>query len=141
MPLARILVIDDNEADVNLLRDVLDQQDNDYELEILRDGEEALRFVQDHRIGEREQEPCVILLDLHLPRHDGISVLHAIRKTPSLEHIRVIVLSGLANHHQKAEIADLGAAYRTKPSSLNELGELAAEIIAMCKNSSTPIFR
>jgi CheY-like chemotaxis protein len=137
MPLARILVIDDNEADIDLLRDVLDQKEKDYELEILRDGEEALRFVQDHRIGLRELEPCVILLDLHLPRHDGITILRAIRETPALEHVQVVVLSGLASLHQKEQIADLGAVYRKKPSTLTELEELAAEIIVMCKNYST----
>lgn len=137
MPSARILVIDDNEADVHLLRDVLNQQKKDYELEVLRDGEEALRFVQERRFGTREPEPCVILLDLHLPRHDGITILRAIKNAPALEHIQVVVLSGLASPHQKADIADLGAVYRTKPSTLNELVVLAAEIVAVCKNSST----
>jgi chemotaxis family two-component system response regulator Rcp1 len=136
MPPARILVIDDNEADVHLLRDILNQQERDYEVEVLRDGEEALRFVREHRVGIRELEPCVILLDLHLPRHDGIAILRAIRQAPALEHVQVVVLSGLASPHQKVEIADLGAVYRAKPSVLNELTELAAEIIAFCKNSS-----
>ena len=141
MPLARILVIDDNDADVCLLRETLDQKENDYELEILRDGEEALRFVRDYPIGVREPEPCVIVLDLNLPRHDGVAILHAIRETPALEHIQIIVLSGLASPHQKAEIADLGALYRTKPSTLEQLAELAAEIMAVCKNSSPALTR
>ena len=51
-------------------------------------------FVQEHRSGIREPEPCVILLDLHLPRYDGIAVLHAMREAPQLEHIKILVLSG-----------------------------------------------
>jgi two-component system, chemotaxis family, response regulator Rcp1 len=141
MPLARILVIDDNEADIDLLRDVLGQQEKDYEFEILSDGEEALRFVREYGIGLREPEPCVIVLDLHLPRHDGMAILRAIRETPALEHVQVIVLSGLASPHQQAEIADLGALYRTKPSTLEDLVELAAEIMAACKNSSPALAR
>jgi two-component system, chemotaxis family, response regulator Rcp1 len=141
MPLARILVIDDNEADVDLLRDVLDQQEEDYEFEILSDGEEALRFVQEYHMGLREPEPCVIVLDLHLPRHDGMAILRAIRETPALEHVQVIVLSGLESPHQKAEIADLAALYRTKASTLEDLAELAEEIMAACKNSSPALAR
>jgi CheY-like chemotaxis protein len=129
------LVIEDNEADIQLLRLALDQQEEDYELEILSDGEAALRFVHENRTGVREPEPCVILLDLHLPRYDGMAILSAIREAPPLEHIQILVLSGLANPHQSAEITSLGAFYRQKPSTLDELSELAAEIFAICKRS------
>ena len=141
MPAARILVIEDNEGDIHLLRFALDQQGEDYELEILKDGEEALRFVHEHRTGIREPEPCVILLDLHLPRYDGIAILHAIREAPSLEHIQIVVLSGQADPLQRAEMTSLGAFYRTKPSTLPELSELAAEIFVICKRATPAISR
>ena len=134
---ARILVIEDNVSDIDLLRLALDQQEEAYELEVLKDGEEARRFVHEHRTGLRKPEPCLILLDLHLPIYDGMAILRAIREAPALEHIHVIVLSGLASPSQKVEIANLGALYRTKPSGLPELFELACEIIAICKSSST----
>ena len=136
---ARILVIEDNEADIQLLRLALDQQDEEYELEILSDGEEALRFVHENRTGLREPEPCVILLDLHLPRYDGMAILHAIRETPPLEHIQVVVLSGLVTPRQEAELVGLKAFYRKKPSTLDELSELAGEIFAICKGYSPAI--
>jgi CheY-like chemotaxis protein len=141
MPAARILMIEDSEADVQMLRFALDQQEEDYELEVLKDGEEAFRFVQEHRTGIREPEPCVILLDLHLPRYDGIAILHAIRHAPPLEHIQIVMLSGQADPLQKAEMASLGAFYRTKPSTLSELSELAAEIFVICKSSIAAISR
>jgi CheY-like chemotaxis protein len=122
-----------------LHRLALDEQEEDYELEILKDGEEVLRFVQGHRSGIREPEPCVILLDLHLPRYDGIAILHAIREAPPLEHIKIVVLSGQADPRQEAEMARLGVFYRRKPSTLTELSELAAEIFVICKGSSPAI--
>jgi CheY-like chemotaxis protein len=136
MPPARILVIEDSEADIQMLRLALDQEEEDYELEILKDGEEALRFIHEHRTGARAPEPCVILLDVQLPRYDGMAVLRAIRMAPALEHIHVLVLSGLVNPRQAAEIASLSALYRRKPSTLNELSELAAEIFIICKGST-----
>jgi CheY-like chemotaxis protein len=132
---ARILVIEDSEADIQLLRLALDQQEEDYQLEVLKDGEEAMLFVHEHRTGVREPEPCVILLDVQLPRYDGMAVLRAIHAAPALENIQVLVLSGLVNPRQEAEIASLGAVYRRKPSTLSELSGLAAEIFAICKKS------
>ena len=136
----RILVIEDSEADIQMLRLALDQQGEDYEMEILRDGEAALQFVHENRTGMREPEPCVILLDLHLPRYDGIAILQAIRGAPPLEHIQIVVLSGQANPQEKAEIASLGAFYRRKASTLSELSELAAEIFVICKKSFPAIY-
>jgi CheY-like chemotaxis protein len=131
---ARIVVIDDNPADILLLRLALDQEHEDYELEILKDGEEALQFVQDHRKGVREPEPCVIVLDLNLPFYDGMGLLRAIRNAPALEHIHVVVWSTLLRPDQEVEVTSLGAIYKTKPFGLSKLAELASEIMAICKD-------
>ena len=131
---ARIVVIDDNPADVLLLRLALDQEHEDYELEILKDGEEALQFVQDHRKGVREPEPCVIVLDLNLPLYDGMELLRAIRNAPPLEHIHVVVWSALLRPDQEVEVTSLGAIYKAKPVGLSKLAELASEIMAICKD-------
>ena len=133
MSIPTILVIEDNPAEVGLLRHALDQLDQHYVLDVLPDGEAALRFVEEHRLGAREPNPCVILLDLYLPKHDGLAVLEAIRQQPVLSHIRVVVLSGLANPRDQEAAFQLGALYRAKPASLDHYIELAAEIIALCK--------
>jgi CheY-like chemotaxis protein len=141
MPPARILVIEDNANDIVVLRYALDQHGEDYELEILRDGEEALKFIHEHRTGVREPEPCVILLDLYLPVYDGLAVLRAIRGEPVLEHINVVVLTSLASPRQELEISNMGAVYKKKPSHLDDVVKLAAEVIEICKNSSTAVKR
>ena len=133
---ARILVVDDNTADVNLLRLALDQQGEKYELEVLETGEEALRFVREHRDGLQRPYPCVILLDLHLPKYDGLAILQAIKQAPVLAHIHVLVLSGMASPAERAKIANMGASYRQKPFDLGEYLDLGAEILALCQESS-----
>jgi CheY-like chemotaxis protein len=133
---AKIVLIDDNEVDVTLFRYALDQQKEDYELEILSDGAAALQFVSEHRTGVREPIPCVVLLDLYLPLYDGLAVLRAIRKAPALEHIHVVVLTGMASLVQQLEIANLGALYRRKTSSLDDVCKLAEEVLVLCKSSS-----
>jgi CheY-like chemotaxis protein len=130
--------MEDNPADVHLLRLALDHHGEEYNLELLRDGEEAIRFVQRQRNTPMEPEPCVIILDLHLPRHDGKAVLQAIRQEPALCHVRVVALSSLPSPSDEAEVLRLGARLcRAKPMDLDDWVELAAEIIAICREPST----
>ncbi len=139
MSAARILLVDDNTADVSLLRVALDQQNEPYELEVLQTAEEALAFVQEHRnklhAAFHNEEPCVILLDLHLPRYDGITILKAIKQAPVLAHIHVMVLSGIATPQEQFKIATMGALYRQKPFDLEGYLDLGAEVFAVCADS------
>jgi two-component system response regulator len=130
---AQIVVMEDNPGDVHLLRMALDHHGEEYQLEILQDGEAALRFVESQRIHPSEPEPCVIVLDLHLPRHDGKAVLQAIRLAPPLAHVRVVALSSLPSPKDEMEVLRLGVRIcRTKPMILDEWLQLAGEILAIC---------
>ena len=136
---ARILVVEDSPADVLLLRHALDEHGEAYELEVLRDGEQALAFIAMQRKSRQEPRPCVIVLDLHLPKHDGLAVLEALKAAPALDHIRVIALSSFASPRDEAEVRALGVRlYLEKPSQLDGWIELAREILAICRESLTP---
>lgn len=133
MSIPTILVIEDNVADIFLFRHFLDEQGEAYLFEVLPDGEAALTFVAEHRSGARQHEPCVILLDLHLPKYNGIEVLTAIRTEPILAHIHVVVLTSDASPADRAEIAELGGICCFKPSDLDTVKALAIDILALCK--------
>src|ERR1700722_2876392 len=105
---AQILIIDDDRGEVQELRGALTECGEPYELSVLQDGEAALRFVAGHRSGLRQAEPCVIVLDLNLPKHDALAVLAAIRAEPSLSHIRVLVVSTLAVPETQALLRAMG---------------------------------
>ena len=134
-----ILVIEDNVADLVLLRYALDQHAEPYELHVLSDGEAALLFVNDHRQGRRKTDPCVILLDLHLPKYNGIEVLAAIRQEPVLTHIHVFVLTSHPSPAERARIMELGGICCVKPSDPEEMTALAAEILAACRGVAPPL--
>lgn len=136
MSVARILLVDDNAADINLLRMALDAQKEKYHMDVLRSGEDALRFIRDKAARDEEPGPCVILLDLHLIHLDGLAVLEAIRQSPDLSHVSVVVLSGLASPQEKKKIAALGATYRQKPFQLTEFMDLGATILEICRDST-----
>ena len=131
---ARIIIIEDSEMEVWLLRQAFEQIGEEYILEALRDGEEALQFIKDQRTSVIEPEPCVIVLDLHLPKYDGAAVLRAIRDEPSLCHVRVMVVTTLASPKEEAEVRKLGVrGYRTKPKVLGDYDLLAKEILEICR--------
>lgn len=135
---AKILIVEDNAADIFLLRHALDQHEDEYVLEVLRDGEEAIEFVKVQRLtGIREEQPCVIVLDLHLPKHDGPAVLRAIRQEPVLDHVHVVALTTLASPRDEEDVRALGVRlYRAKPGNLEDWIELAGKILEICREQS-----
>jgi CheY-like chemotaxis protein len=139
MSALKILIVDDNESDIFLLRHALDEQGEDYNLIVLEDGEQAIQFVDRHRISPDPPEPCVILLDLHLPKRNGLEVLRAIRREPAISHIHVVVVTTLASPQEHAAIRAVGADLRIKPTRLSEFANLASYLIEICKSlGATP---
>jgi CheY-like chemotaxis protein len=130
---AQIVVIEDNPADVHLLRIALDETGAPYVLTILKDGDEALKFIEQQR-NLAKPTPCAIVLDLNLPKYDGITVLRAIRKAPALANIKIAVISTLASPAELSHIQELGIdLYRQKPRDLEDFFALAADIIGLCE--------
>ena len=131
---ARILVIEDNSADVLLLRHALDEHSEPYQLQVLHDGADALAFVAAQRESPDEPAPCVMVLDLHLPKHGGLSILQAVKQTPELHHIRVVALSSFVSPRDEAEMRGLGVRmYLEKPPDLDGWIALAARILEICR--------
>jgi CheY-like chemotaxis protein len=136
----KILIVDDNESDIYLLRHALDERGEEYDLIVLDDGEKAIQFVDRHRLTPHAPEPCVILLDLHLPKRDGLEVLRAIRREPAISHIHVVLVTSSASPLEQAAIRAAGADLRVKPTRLSEFAKLAADLIEICKSfGSNPV--
>lgn len=130
---ARIVVIEDNYADVALLRLALDSQGEPYDIELLSDGEQALRFIREHA-SPGTSKPCVLILDLHLPIYDGFVVLRALRDAPAMENLHVVVLTGTISNRDRAELLAFNVRLIvTKPSDLNDFVKLGAEIFSICR--------
>jgi CheY-like chemotaxis protein len=138
---AKIVMVEDNSADVFLLRHALDQHDEQYILDVLRDGEEAIEYVNRQGSANQPAEPCVIVLDLHLPKHDGTVVLKVIKQEPSLAFVNVVALTTLASPKDEQEVRDLGVRlYRAKPTLVEEWIKLAGEILEICREQMRAVF-
>lgn len=128
----RIVVIEDNPADVSLLRRALDEQGEDFEFITISDGEQALSFI-DLECRCELPLPCVILLDLHLPRHDGAAIMRELRRRSETAHVRVAVWTTLASPEERTEALSYGADhFQMKPADLEGFWTLARRLLDMC---------
>ena len=122
----RILLAEDNENDVELTLAALQESRLSNEVEVVRDGAEALDYVY-HRGRFADQDlclPCVILLDLKMPRVDGLEVLRQIKSDPALHHIPVVMLTSSREERDLVQSYDLGVnAFVVKPVDFNQFLE------------------
>jgi len=128
-PRPRIVLIEDNETDVLLVKRALTQHGIDCELEHWADGELA-----ETAIRGWETNPSLVLVDLNLPRVDGFDLLRLIRSRPQLAGVRVAVFTSSNSPADMRRAHELGAdAYIVKPpglnSFLNEVGRRIREFL------------
>jgi CheY-like chemotaxis protein len=126
METLRVLVVEDNPADIFLLEKALKSRDIVYELDTFHDGEAAIKsLAEKNRIL-----PDLILIDLNLPRRDGFAVLTVIRAHPSLSGVPLAILTSSEDAKDKHRIALIGAErYIHKPPILEEFIEQVGNAI------------
>jgi CheY-like chemotaxis protein len=119
-PPIRILLVEDNPADVRLTIEALKEARVPNVLQVARDGAEALSLL--HRAdGDPAPRPDLILLDLNLPRRDGREVLEDIKGDDTLRHIPAVILTTSRAEQDIARCYRLGAnAFVTKPVDLDQ---------------------
>lgn len=124
----KLLLVEDNPADANLLMLSLKESGRQTEIHWLTDGEQAIKFVQG-QITE-EKNPHLIVLDLNLPRHDGFEVLAAIRASQSLRHTPVVIFtSSYRNEDVKKSQEFPSVAFLTKPEDLADYDVLGEKLL------------
>lgn len=122
-----ILLVEDNPMDIDLTRRAFTRRRLANPIEIARDGEEALVWLS--RWEEGAPLPIIILLDLKLPKVDGLEVLRQLKSHPRFHAIPVVVLTS-SSENRDIEIAyKLGAnSYITKPVDFDKFLEVAENI-------------
>jgi CheY-like chemotaxis protein len=122
-----VLLADDNPSDVYLIREALREHAVDCTLRVASDGKDALRMLSGEAGGTDAGSINLIILDLNLPRHDGIEILQRLRDSAMLQHVPVVVLTSSDSPRDRLMANQLGAArYLRKPSNLNEFLSLGA---------------
>jgi CheY-like chemotaxis protein len=122
-----ILLVEDNPMDVDLALRAFKRRRLVNTIEVARDGEEALACLARWEAGETP--PALVLLDLKLPRVDGLEVLRQLKAHPRFRNIPVVVLTTSAESADVRAAYELGAnSYIVKPVDFDKFVEVAEHI-------------
>ena len=134
-----ILLVEDDDAHAHLIEFFLQEQPQAIHVDRVRDGEEALAYLFAHRPDETAGSsrdasehplPALILLDLRLPKLDGLEVLRQIKATPDLCGIPVVILStSEAEADVEAAYALHANGYLVKPFDATQYAEMAEALV------------
>jgi len=112
----KVLLVEDNPDDVTIVKRAMRKSDLKCDLYVASDGEEALDMLARKDEFEDTPRPDLILLDINLPKINGLEVLAKIKQDDQLKRIPVIVLTISEREEDMARAYDSGAAsYMTKP--------------------------
>ncbi len=124
-----ILLVEDNLDDARLAIEALRRGDIKHRLTLVRDGEEALEFLQQNGRFAHAPKPDLILLDLHLPKRDGREVLTVVRSELQLKHVPIVILTASKAHEDlvRSELLQVDA-YMVKPVDLEKFVALVKQL-------------
>lgn len=119
--LFEILLVEDNPGDVLLTREALRDARVLHNLTVARDGQEAMALLLGDGGSQPATRPDIILLDLNLPRMNGLEVLEAIRRQPTLQMLPVVMLTSSTAEGDVRECYQLGVnCFITKPVDVGQ---------------------
>jgi two-component system response regulator len=125
MPAQMIVLVEDNPDDQTLTLRALKKQNLANDIVVLNDGVEALEFLLD----PERQLPHLVLLDLKLPKLDGLQVLRRLRHEPRTQLLPVVVLTSSDEDRDVIEGYRLGAnSYIRKPVDFNQFSEAVRQL-------------
>jgi len=129
-----IVLVEDAEPDVLLVREALEQSGLDFELQVFDDGEQGVDFIDSMDRDSSLHRPHLFLLDLNLPKKTGGQILERVRQSPTCGQVPVVILTSSDSQKDKAQAASLNATgYFRKPSRLDEfmkLGPYVRDLLA-----------
>jgi CheY-like chemotaxis protein len=124
-----ILVVEDNPMDLDFLRQAFEENNVVNPVHVCRDGEEALQFIASHAACDDPDLPLLALLDLRLPKVDGIEVLRQARQSPVWKQVPFVVVTTSRENQDISRAYELGVnSYIVKPVDFAAFAEVVKNI-------------
>ncbi len=130
MDSTKILLVEDDPNDVELIQLALDSYNFVNHIDVVSDGEQAIHYLLG-RDGQPPTQPLprLILLDLKLPKIDGIQVLELIRRSDRTRNLIVVVMTSSAENRDLKTCYDLGVnSYIVKPLDFQQFVEMSRQV-------------
>ncbi len=129
-----LLLVDDDADDRAMLKEALKDLNVDHELIEAQDGMDALRKLQElSRVGKL---PCLIVLDINMPKMDGRETFISIRNDSGLAKIPIVIFSTSDSMLDKTFFQHHNTAYFVKPINFTELKKTASRLINVCYHNA-----
>jgi CheY-like chemotaxis protein len=129
----RILLVDDNPADIRLVMEALKASRFPYQVTAVENGKKALTLLRWEGMGPGVPLPDLILLDLNLPQMDGHTVLAVLKADPMLHRIPVVVFTTSHSKEDERQAYQLGAThFLIKPDTWAEYQKVVDVIGSLC---------
>lgn len=140
---AMILIAEDDENDVFLIKRAFSQAQFDNPLQVVQNGEEAIAYLKgDPPFQDREKypTPALLLLDLKMPRKDGFDVLTWVREHPEFNSLSIVVLTSSQESRDVNRAYALGASsYLVKPANFISLVDMMNRLKEYLKFTSQTV--
>lgn len=121
---AKIAIVEDESHIRALLEQTLEDLEGDFEILTAANGADGLQLIQ-------QEQPCLVFLDIMMPRLNGYDVCAAVRANPALAHTVIVMLTAKGQDADRVRGLEVGADYFvTKPFDPDEVLDLAREIVA-----------
>lgn len=125
-----VLLIEDNPIDVVLLKQGMETKKFDVNISVAEDVDEAISFLERQGDFEKAKRPNLILLDLNLPRDNGLKLLEYTKNDNRFKMIPVIVLTSSLNENTLNEsYFKYASCFIQKPENLSDLGDMSKSIV------------
>lgn len=130
-----MLIVEDSEADVFLMREAIEAKALSVSIHVVRDGEQAIRYFDQADADAGAPCPALVILDINLPRQQGGEVLHHMRRSLRCGNAFVIAVSTSDSARDREQMMQLGAnAFFRKPSeyaAFMALGDVVKGLLAL----------
>jgi len=125
-----ILYADDDHEDLKMISEAFEKYTEHLKVAHAYNGTEALQLLS--QMCESGMTPCLIILDINMPKMNGIETLIEIRKVKECHHIPVILFSTSSQLIDKKIAERLGADFITKPAKYQDLEKLVGQFVEKC---------
>ncbi|MCM4158748.1 response regulator [Antarcticibacterium flavum] len=129
MNFIEILLVEDNEGDILLTTEALNDSEIATNISVVKDGLEALNYLQKKDKYSNARSPQLVLLDINLPKVNGFEVLREIKSSEDLKHIPVVILSTSSSEEDIHKCySNYATCFITKPLSADSFSEVISSV-------------
>lgn len=125
-----ILWADDDPDDRHLISDIVTTYNEQYRVKEAEDGCEVLRYL--HGIQDSAQLPCLVVLDINMPKLTGFETLACIRKNAAWKDLKIAVFTTSSSKNDRQTCTAFGVPMFTKPATLDAFQQAVKTLLKLC---------